>query len=586
MVAPAQVTMQGRKALWRVEERIPAEIREALQGESVMLSHLLYCRGYRTLDDIRAFFAGHTVEHDPFSLPDMEAAAERIERAIRARERIAIYGDFDADGITATAVLVFSLRALGVEPVAYIPTREYGHGLHPEALASLADERVSLVITADCGVTAVEEVQVARGMGMDVIVTDHHEARADGSLPDCLVVAPTRHDSLYPCRFLCGVGLAYKLAKALHSRMPRAGDPDDLLDLVALGTVADIVPLRDENRTLVIRGLRRLMETSRPGLLALFKAAGVDAGKIDPVAIGYYLAPRINAANRMATPRLAYDLITATDEMVAADLARQLSHHNERRQVLVEQHLEEIASRIGPPAEVAAEVAAGRRPPVLVVTGDWPAGISGLLASKLVDAYGLPAFVAADGGGEVVSVSARSVPGVRIDELLESAEASLPGGLFLGYGGHAGAGGFSVARERLEEAIGILADGAAGTVAVDEIGAVMTVDAEVSLAALSLAAAQGVRSLAPFGIGFPEPLFLTRNVTVKTVRPMNGGRHVRLRLAQGRDTYRDAVWFSAPPEAASLRPGTSIDIVYHLCIDEWNGLQKQELRIRDWRPAG
>jgi single-stranded-DNA-specific exonuclease len=327
------------------------------------------------------------------------------------------------------------------------------------------------------------------------------------------------------------------------------------------------------------------METRRPGLLALFQAAGVDAKKIDPVAIGYYLAPRINAANRMATPRLAYDLITATDESVAADLARQLSHHNERRQVLVETHLEEIAGRIGPPAEIAAAIAAGTRSPLLVVTGDWPAGISGLLASKLVDTYGLPAFVAADGGGDVVSVSARSGPGVRIDELLESAEASLPGGLFLSYGGHAGAGGFSVARERLDEAISILSAGATGTVPTDEVGAVMTIDAEVGLGALTLSAAQGVRSLAPFGIGFPEPLFLSRNVTVRNVRRLNGGKHLRLRLAH-RDAARDAVWFNAPPEAAALQPRSAIDIVYHLCIDEWNGLQRQELRIRDWRPTG
>jgi single-stranded-DNA-specific exonuclease len=584
MVAAEEMTVQGHKALWRLETPLPAEIREALAGESVMLSHLLYCRDYRTPEDIRAFFAGRAVEHDPFSLPDMEGAIERLVRAIGAGERIAIYGDFDADGITATAVLVFTLRGLGVEPVAFIPTREHGHGLHPEALASLADDHVSLLITADCGISAIEEVRVARGMGMDVIVTDHHEPRADGSLPDCLVVAPTRHDSLYPCRFLCGVGLAYKLAEALCTRFPGAPDPADLLDLVALGTVADIVPLRDENRTLVIRGLRRLMETRRPGLLALFKASGVDPARIDPVAIGYYLAPRINAANRMATPRLAYDLITATDEKVAADLARQLSHHNERRQILVEQHLEEIAGRIGAPAEVAAAVAAGTHPPLLVVTGDWPAGISGLLASKLVDTYGLPAFVAADGGGDVVSVSARSVPGVRVDELLEGAEAALPGGLFLSYGGHAGAGGFSVARERLEEAVGLLADGAAETVAVDRIGAVLTVDAQVHLDTLTLSAAQSVRSLAPFGIGFPEPLFLARNVSILSLKPLNGGRHLRLRLKDG-DAYRDAVWFNVPPEAASLTPRSRIDVVFHLCIDEWNGLQRQELRIRDYRPV-
>lgn len=575
-------TLAGGRALWQIEEPFPQELRAALSDQSVMLSHLLYCRGYRTVEEILAFFAGEMVSHDPFLLPDMDAAVERIARAVESGEQVAVYGDFDCDGITSAAVLMDTLRGIGLDPIATIPSRVDGHGLHPEALASLADRGVSLVVTADCGITAIEEVRVAAGMGMEVIITDHHEARPDGSLPACPVVAPTRLDATYPCRFLCGVGLAYKLAEALDRRFPGAIALDDLLDLVALGTIADIVPLRDENRSLVVRGLKRLRETRRPGLLALFRAAGVAPDAVDPVAVSYYLAPRINAANRMASPQIAYELLMATDDAAADALAAELSEHNQRRQVLVAQHLEEIAEQIGSPVDVAEAVKSRQRPPMLMIVGEWPAGISGLLASKLVDTYGLPAFVGTDAGSEIVAVSARSIPGVRMDEILERCEAALPGGIFLGYGGHAGAAGFSVDRDRLAEALGLLEARVCQEVPIDEVGAVLTVDAEVPLSSLTLRAARQIGSLGPFGVGFAQPLFLARDVTVKSVRRING-KHVRMRLGQG-DYLRDAVWFNAPADALEAQVSTRADVVFHLEIDDWRG-EKPRLRLRDWRPS-
>lgn len=576
--------LRGQRAIWRIEEQIPMDLRDALDGESVMLSHLLYCRGYRTLDAIRAFFSGAPVSHDPFLLPDIEAAVERIAAAVHDGERVAVYGDFDCDGLTSAAVLESALRALGLDPVVLIPTREDGHGLHPEALARLHDAGVSLIVTADCGVSAVEEVRVARAMGMDVIVTDHHEPRADGSVPDCLVIAPTVKGSCYPCRFLCGVGLAYKLTQALAARIPGALDPDETLDLVALGTIADIVPLLDENRSLVIRGLKRLQGTTRPGLLALFGAANVDPQKVDPVAVGYYLAPRINAANRMATPQLAYDLLTATDAETAADLAALLSEHNQQRQRLVEEHAAALVEEIGPPADVAEAVMRHERPPALIKIGHWPKGISGLLATKLVDVYGLPAFAGTDLGGDTIAVSARGVPGVRIDQILEGCEAALPGGIFLGYGGHAGAGGFSVERDRIDTALALLEDEVTRHVSVEEIGALLTIDAQVSLSALTLLAAQQVRSIAPFGVGFTEPLFLARGVTIRSMRTGNGRAPVRVRVEQD-GAYRDAIWFKPPAEFLRLGTGAAVDLVFHLQIDDYQGLSRPQLRIRDWRPA-
>jgi single-stranded-DNA-specific exonuclease len=586
LITDAAITpLRGSRAIWRVEQPIPAEIRAEVAQHSPMLCHLLYCRGLRTATEIDAFFQGEPVSHDPFLLPSMRAAVERIRQAIDRRERVAVYGDFDCDGITSAAILMNTLQGCGLEPIAYIPERADGHGLHLEAIAKLAGLGVSLIITADCGIGAVEEVRVATGMDVDVIVTDHHEARADGSLPACPTVNPTRHDSEYPCRFLCGAGVAYKLAQALYQAVPRAPDPAGLLDLVALGTVADVVPLLDENRSLVIAGLERLRRTERPGLLALFMAARIEAAKIDPTAVGFYLAPRINAANRLASPRMAYELITATDPDVAAKLAAELGEYNQQRQLLVAVNLKEMVDRIGDAPLLALQVAGGERPPLLIQVGAWTSGISGLLAAKLVDRYGLPAFVGSTVEGGVVSVSARGTPGVHIDELLESCEAALPGGLFLAYGGHARAGGFSVASERLDEALQILEAEMRRQINLEDVGAILHVDAEATLHKLDVRAARTIRSLAPFGAGFAEPQFLLRRVKLARLVKRGEGRHASVTLCQGTDRL-DGIWFYADPEFLTLPLGTELDIVAHLQINEWGGAQKPELRLRDFRLAG
>jgi single-stranded-DNA-specific exonuclease len=580
----ADKELRGQRALWRLEAPISTELRAALDGESVMLAHLLYCRGYRTVEEIRAVLTGDLISHDPFLLPDMEAAVERIARAIERDERVAVYGDFDCDGITSAAALVETLVDLGLSPIAHIPTREEGHGLHPEALAALADRGITLLLTADCGITSMEEVQVAMGMGMDVVVTDHHEARADGSLPACPTVNPTRHDSLYPFRFLSGAGVVYKLAQALRDRIPNAPDPDNLLDLIALGTVADVVPLRDENRSLVARGMSRLRETRRHGLLALYEVAGVDRGRIDPVSVGFYLAPRINAANRMASPQLAYDLITAVDGELASALAGQLSEYNRQRQTLVAETFAHIVDTLGDPERMAAAITTGSYPPIVMVVGEWPSGISGLLASKLVELYGLPAFVGSSGAEGIVSVSARGIAGAHIDEMLEACEASFPGGLFLGYGGHARAGGFRVAEDKLPLAQQTLEEYARGSVTPDGNGSVLNIDAEIRLAQLTISAGRQLLSLAPFGMDFGEPLFLSRVVELTRVTPIKGGSHARLTLQQG-GTRLEGVLFNAPPATFELRSGAHLDVVFHFGLNEWNGQVRPVLRLRDWRIA-
>jgi single-stranded-DNA-specific exonuclease len=575
--------LRGHRARWVLQPQLPDDIRAGIGDTSVMLAHLLYCRGYRSANDILGFYEGRPVSHDPFAIPGMTEAVERIVLARERGESVAVFGDFDCDGITATEILAETLEALGFDPLVHIPERVDGHGLQPEALAGLRDLGVTLVVTADCGITAVDEVQVARGLGLDVIVTDHHEPRPDGSMPNCPVVAPTSLLSEYPFRGLCGAGVAYKLAQALAVRLPGTVDPARSLDLVAMGTVADVVPLVDENRSLVIAGLRRLRETQRPGLLALFDAAGVDRTRLDPVSIGFYLAPRINAANRLASPRAAYDLLTAPDAETAAALADDLSALNRQRQALVEAIMAVLLADLGDPAAMAEEVAAGRKPPVLVVQGDWPSGISGLLAARLVEVYGLPAFVGTREAGVIV-VSARGTPGSRVDEVLERCEASQPGGLFLGYGGHSRAGGFRVVAERWPLARDLL-EAHATTGESGEVGAVLHVDAEVRLAQLTLEAAKAVRSLAPFGMEFPEPLFLARNVVLKTRRATSGDRHQKVRLTQ-RGSSIGGVFFNAPSAFVDIPLETPLDVLLHLELNEWNGTFSVEARLRDWRIAG
>jgi single-stranded-DNA-specific exonuclease len=562
--------------------RLPDHMRAGLAGGSVMLAHLLYCRGFGSLEEIRAFHEGRQISHDPFLMPDMTESVERIALARERGERVAVYGDFDCDGITAAAVLVETLVEIGLHPVVHIPERGDGHGLHLESLAALRDAGISLVVTADCGITAIDEVQAARGLGLDIVITDHHEPRPDGLLPDCPVVAPTRLHSEYPFRSLCGAGVVYKLAQGIARRMPGVFDPAQLLDLVAMGTVADVVPLRDENRSLVIAGLQRLQRTRRTGLLALFRAAGIERGKIDPVSIGYYLAPRINAANRMASPRFAYDLLTATDDEVADRLAEHLSDLNRQRQDIVGTMFAVLLADFGDTVAFAESVISGERPPILIAVGDWPTGISGLLASKLVDAYGVPAFVGTR-DGEFVVVSARGTAGSRIDELLEWCEASQPGGLFVGYGGHSRAGGFRVHVDRWPLVQRLLQE-QARRLEVGHLGAVLEIDAEVALRQLTFEAGKQVRSLAPFGMDFPEPLFLVRNVALKSMRPMSGGKHARVRLGAGGASI-GGVFFNVPPEFLELSLETAVDVLFHLSLSEWHGTVSVEARIQDWRLA-
>jgi len=581
IAAPARPReLQGRKAVWRVAGPLDGDLAAQVHGTSRMIAHLLYERGFQTPAAMDAFLNGPAPEHDPLLMPDMTAAATRIRSAAAAGERIAVYGDFDCDGLTASAILLETVRILGSEPVVVIPTRDEGHGMREELLRELASQRTSLVISADCGIGDVRAVAAARSLGMEVIVTDHHEPAPDGTLPDALVVSPTRIDSLYPWRYLSGAGVAYKVAQAV---LETPGRYEQLLDLAAFGTIADVVSLRDENRTLVVKGLEMLRNTNRCGLRALFSVSGISAKHLDSVSVGYYLGPRVNAANRIDDPRLAFDLITASDPARANQLALRLDAHNSTRQEKVKDAIADAVQRVGLPTVAKAAMRAGDRDPIVCVSGDWKPGISGLLASELSERYCVPALAASPRSDGLVSASGRSVKGVDVLEILNSAREERPD-LFLGGGGHALACGFTTAPELLEAAFFQLGLSARGRVPTEELTNAIAVDAQVKLGQIDMRSLGLVESLGPYGSDFPEPVFLATGIRLSSRRRMGAsGQHLKMTAKDG-NAKVSAIVFSSDPELAEVPEDRRLDVVFSLQRDFYDGLVRPQIHIKDWRP--
>jgi single-stranded-DNA-specific exonuclease len=494
----------------------------------------------------------------------MRRAVERIRAAIAAGERICVHGDYDVDGISATAVAVLVLRDAGARVEWRLPSRfEEGYGLAAETIEQLADQGVDLVLTVDCGITAVDEVARAIELGLDVVVTDHH--RPGETLPDCPVVA-TR-PSEYPCPDLCGTGVVYTLARALlgddHPAVER------VLDLVALATIADVVPLVDENRALAAGGLRALARTSRPGLKALMRTARVDPAAIDATAVAFRLAPRINAAGRLGRPDVALELLLTDDPAVARELAGTLEDLNRERQAVEERILREAVARVESwPAERQA-----RRGYVLWDEG-WHEGVIGIVASRLVERLHRPVVLIAR-SGEAWKGSGRSV-----------ADFDLHGGLaacasHLGrFGGHRAAAGLSIETERLEAFAEAFAEHADGALAEVDLRPTTVVDAVVPAGALTLDLAQELDRLAPFGLGNPEPTLLVASVEATAASTVGEGKHLRFRVRQqGRDGG-SAIAFGLGAQLDRLQREARFDVAFRLKENRWNGTVAPQLVVR------
>jgi len=539
-----------------------------------LVVQLLHNRGIEDPGAAQDFLAGRFVGGNPFHLKGMDRAVDRLRRAIRRQERIAIYGDFDTDGVTATVLLVEVLSALGAQVEPYIPHRvDEGYGLNLAALRHLYRRGVRLVVTVDCGIRSIYEVEQA-SRGLDLIVTDHHSVGA--VLPPAVATLnPRQPDCPYPFKELSGVGLAFKLAQALLRVQKQVGQPpelteESLLDLVALGTVADLAPLRGENRSLVQRGLEVLNRPSRPGVEALLAEAGLRRGEVDATAISFRLGPRLNAAGRLDTAMLAYRLLTNRDPLETRELAGQLGRLNQRRQELTEQTVA-VAE-----AQVLADDPDARL--YLAASPDFLPGIVGLAASRLTEAHYRPSVVV-ELGKEESRGSCRSIPEFNITAALDRCAD-----LLLRHGGHAAAAGFTIATDRLAGLHRRLQAIAAEQLAGVELRPTLEIDAEVELEEVNWATHALLAQVEPCGVGNPQPVLLSRNVEVREVRPMGSEqKHLRLLLRDGRGVAWDAVFFRQGALADEIPD--RVDVAYTLEAREWNHEKRLQLNIQDLRPA-
>jgi len=531
---------------------------------SQVLAAVLVRRGHTDSAAARAFLAAELPEHDPFQLGDMREACEAIHAAIAAGTKICVHGDYDADGICATALAVLVLGELGADVTWHLPSRfDEGYGVGRETLTRLAGEGIGLVLTVDCGVTAVEEVAHARELGLAIVVTDHH--RPGPELPDCPVVGPYRGE--YPFRELCGTGVVWKLGQALLGT-----DSDALarhLDLVAVATVADVVPLVDENRGLAVAGLRQLARTQKPGLQALMRSARVDAAAIDAAAIGFRLAPRLNAAGRLGRPEAALELLLTEETEPARQLAAQLEELNRVRQAVEERILREAVE------EIESWPEAQRRRRAFVVAGaDWHEGVIGIVASRLVERYNRPVVLIAGTDGNWKG-SGRSIPGFDLHDGLRRCAGDLER-----WGGHAAAAGLSIKPERVPafaEAFSSIGD---AELAEDDLRPPALVDALVHGRDLTLELCNELAQLAPFGLGNPNVTLLLAGCQLVDLAAVGEGKHLKFRVREdGRDSG-SAIAFRMGRRLDSLRRAGAYDLAFKLEANQWNGTVAPQLNVR------
>ncbi len=551
---------------WQLEQCAHADVRalaEAL-GVSETTASVLARRGHRDVEEARRFLDGKLPGHDPLQLGDMEAAVATIRAAVARGARICVHGDYDADGICATALAVLLLRELRSDVSWHLPSRfEEGYGLNAGTLTRLAEEGFDLVLTVDCGITAVAEVEHARSLGLEVVVTDHH--RPADEFPACPVVAPLKGD--YPFAGLCGTGVVWKLAQALLGEEHTFCDRQ--LDVVALATVADVVPLVDENRALALLGLRRLAQTQKPGLRALMRVAGVDPAAVDESSVGFRLAPRINASGRLCRPEAALALLLTDDEREAKRLAEELEGLNRERQAVEERILRQAV------AEVESWPESRRRRRGYVVAGEgWHEGVIGIVASRLVERYNRP-VVLITGADEQWKGSGRSVAAFDLHAGLAACAAHLER-----FGGHRAAAGLTIRAEQVEVFAAAFAAHADAVLSEDDLRPVTRVDAIVAGASLTLDLCEELGRLGPFGLGNPSVTLLVDGCEVESPSTVGDGKHLRFRVRQrGRDAG-SAIAFGLGAQLDRFRREQRYDVAFRLQENRWNGVVSPQLVVR------
>ena len=561
-------------------------------GISSVCAKLLYLRGYETVESAENFIRKNGLSiYDPFRLHDMKEAAERIIKAVENKEHIAIYGDYDVDGVSATAVLYLYLEELApdIELGYYIPNRfGEGYGMSSSAIDLLSEKGVNLIVTVDTGITAIEEIKHAAELGIDVVVTDHHECKDE--LPEaCAVVDPHRKDCEYPFKELAGVGVAFKLITAIE--MLRLGDKNTAIrnvyekyaDLVTLGTIADVMPVVDENRNIIYFGLLKMRKNPRPGIRALLEKAGTPPAKCGTTSISFGIAPRINAAGRMSHASHALELMLLSDdddEMTADSLADVLGEYNKARQDEEQHILDQAYAMID-------ETHDFERDRVIVAAGEnWHAGVIGIVASKVVEKYGLPAilitFSDEENNGSSFDVgrgSGRSIEGVNLVEALAASSEYL-----VKFGGHELAAGLSLTRAEVDNFKRAVNDYVRSIETEGMWVTPVEADCELEASDINKNCAEEISLLEPFGISNPTPVFFMRDVNIVVSKSLKGGKHIKFKLEKDGIVF-DAIMFNADYEVFNYSVGEKLDLMFNLDINEYNGYKSVQLIVREIRAA-
>lgn len=554
--------------IWKVSQLEAGAVNALVgSGYAPLAAMVLASRGIGDDRQARAYLDCNAPLLDPFLMTDMDKAAGRVGLAMSRGEKIAVFGDYDVDGITATCLLTDFLRRHGADVVSYIPGRlEEGYGLNPIAIHQLHAEGVKLIVTVDCGITAVSEAELCKQLGIDLVITDHHECKQ--TLPAAVaVVDPHRCDGGYPHKNLSGVGVAFKLASALCGSQEKV--LEEYADMVCLGTVADVMPLQGENRVFVARGLESLAHTKRPGIAALMAECGCAPETVSASSIGFMLAPRINAAGRMGQIDLAVELFLTDDPDKAAEAARGLCELNRQRQA--------VESEIY--RQAVAMLPMGKPPEAIVLADEsWHQGVVGIVASRIAEEYACPTFlICLD--GEHGKASSRSHGGFN---LFASLSALSP--LLESYGGHELAAGFTISRANIPEFRRQICALAAQYYTDDVPRTVLDVDCAVSPELLTLHNVDSLQMLEPCGNGCPKPVLMMKNLTIDRISMVGGGRHMRLRLCSGH-TYLNAIYFSANPQTVSIQPGDLVDVAFTPQVNEFRGTRTVQMNVIDIRPS-
>ncbi len=572
-----QASFQGKR--WVIFPSVPHLQQNLARTCNIppLLAQLCINRGLTTKAQLRALLKASLADlHNPYTLLDMDRAVERIVRALRNKEKITIYGDYDVDGVTATALLLWFFRELGVELPYYLPHREReGYGLNAEAIQHIHSEGTTLLLTVDCGISALREVCLARELGMDVIITDHHQCPPE--LPEAFAILnPHRPGCPYPDKVLCGVGIAFKLVTALRARLRQEkGWKEKLpnlkrhLDLVALGTIADIVPLTEENHILARQGLEELTRTAKVGLQALKRVAGLEHKPITAMQVSFGLAPRLNAAGRMETAHEAVELLVTENPQHAWELAQRLERTNRRRQTIQEHILQEAKKALDSDHSFAQE------PAIVLAKEGWHPGVIGIVAAKLVEEYAKPAILISL-QGDVGKGSGRSIPPLHLYQGLSACQE-----LLSAFGGHKAAAGLTIDRRHIEAFRTQFNQVVCAQIGTEDFRPILHIDAEITLADLTRPVLEMFKLLEPFGEANPPPILVAHDLETTRVQALGRERnHVRLTVRQQSITFQ-TIGFRLAHLLPEIQQAKRLALAFTPQLHRWNGREEIQLLVHD-----